>query len=158
MQKGEDKQIKCIVSTALGLAMFLPIQPTCIDAPLYTHLFAPLGHGNLIHLLANLYVLWIMRINAKQLCTAYIMGVIAMALSINPCIGFSAVLYALIGLNVPRIRISKAEWGIFIAANAITILIPNIATLAHFIAFMLGLCYTKLSDLINEYEAAIRGK
>lgn len=99
-----------------------------------------------------------MRINAKQLCTAYIMGIIAMTLSINPCIGFSAVLYALIGLNVPRIRISKAEWGIFIAANAITILIPNIATLAHFIAFMLGLCYTKLSDLINEYEAAIRGK
>lgn len=155
MQTREIAEIKILVFIALAIAWFLPIEPTHLDASIASHLTAPIGHANGWHLFANLYALWLIPFNSKQLTWAYLIAIIAMIPNTNPTIGFSAAIYAIIGMNVPNIKISKTEWAIFICANAITCFIPNIAVLSHAIAFFLGICLTIIKQLLHDYNRTI---
>lgn len=136
----------------------MPIEPTSINASIGSHIIAPIGHANGWHLLANLYAIWIIQFNSKQLTWAYFIAVIAMIPNTNPTIGFSAAIYAIIGMNVPNCKISKTEWTIFIIANSITFFIPNIAALSHAIAFFLGICLTSFKKLFHDYNRTITGE
>lgn len=62
-----------------------------------------------------------------------------MLFTLEPTIGFSAIIYAYIGMNIVRWKVSLVDWVTFIVANAITAFIPGVAFGVHLAAFMLGI-------------------
>lgn len=134
----------------------------CLDMvnwlPCQTHLFGQLLHANLFHLLANLSVLWTMRISPRELSVAYLLSVPATFATSTPAIGFSSVLYALMGMKIGHVRMSRIEWIMFVLANAATVFIPAIAFGVHLAAFMMGLVYDYLKRLTDEYRRACKRK
>jgi hypothetical protein len=105
------------------------------SAKLACHFF----HANLFHWFCNAMALWLMRPSPKDMLLAFPMAVIAMFFTTTPTIGISAMIYAYIGVNIIRWKVSLVDWGTFIVANLITIFIPNVAFGVHLAAFMMGL-------------------
>lgn len=96
-------------------------------------------HANLFHWFCNAMALWLMRPSPKDMLLAFPMAVIAMFFTATPTVGISAMIYAYIGVNIIRWKVSLVDWGTFIVANLITIFIPNVAFGVHLAAFMMGL-------------------
>lgn len=96
-------------------------------------------HTNLWHLMANAFALALMRPAPKELAIAFPVASLAMLCTDTPTIGFSAILYAYIGINIIRWKVSLMDWITFIVANFITIFIPDVAFSVHLAAFSLGL-------------------
>lgn len=107
-------------------------------------------HANIFHFLANAWALWLMRPSFSDLAKAYPLAVIASLFALQPTIGFSAIIYAYIGINIIRWKVSLVDWGVFITANLITLFIPNIAFGVHFAAFTLGITTWKLKNSLKK--------
>lgn len=122
-----------------------------------THLVGQFLHANLFHLLANVVVLWQLRFSLRNLAVAYLLSIPAtLAVWQGTAIGFSSVLYALMGMRLAAWRLSRAEWAWFIAANVATAFVPGIAFGVHCAAFALGWIYIKVKGLWDEYRGACR--
>lgn len=109
-----------------------------ICSPFVTKLTCHFFHANIFHFACNAMCLWIMRPSPVQTIQAFILAVTAMFATIEPTIGFSAVLYAYMGMNMFRWNVSMADWAMFAVANFITIFIPGVAFATHLAAFTLG--------------------
>ena len=121
------------------------------SAKLVCHFF----HANLFHWFCNAMALWLMRPSPKDMLLAFPMAFIAMFCTTTPTIGFSAVIYAYLGLNIIRWNVSLVDWGTFLTANTLTLFIPGVATGVHAAAFLLGLaCYTAIC-LIHKHVLTI---
>ena len=113
----------------------------------------------LFHLLANVYVLWLLRFSPRELLAAYLLSIPAtFVVWSGQVIGFSSVLYALMGMRLPRVRMSKAGWAVFIAANVATAFMPGIAFGVHCAAFALGYVCQAIYTLYDEYRGACQRK
>ena len=124
-----------------------------------THLVGQLLHANLFHLLANVYVLWLLRFSPRELLAAYLLSIPAtFVVWSGQAMGFSSVLYALMGMKLPRVRMSRAGWMTFIAANVATAFVPGIAFGVHVSAFALGYVYQAIYTLYDEYRRACQRK
>ena len=73
-----------------------------------------------------------------QILLAFPIAVASMLFTDEPTAGFSTVIYAYLGMNIFRWNISLIDWFTFIAANIISMCMPNIAWGVHFAAFFLG--------------------
>lgn len=116
------------------------------SANLTCHFF----HANFFHWACNAFCLWFMRPSPMQLFLAWPLASMATLFTTEPTIGFSAVLYAYIGMNIVRWRVSLMDWGIFILANAVSVFIPGIASGVHLAAFLLGLAVWYLTFMFNQ--------
>lgn len=122
-----------------------------------THLVGQLLHANLFHLLANVVVLWQLRFSSRGLLAAYLLSIPAtFFVWEGTAIGFSSVLYALMGMQLPQARMPKAGWAVFIAANTATAFVPGIAFGVHCTAFALGWIFVKVKRLSDEYRGACK--
>lgn len=131
--------------TLLGLMLALTLfteaphlHGAWICSPFVTKLTCHFFHANLFHFACNAMCLWLMRPSPVQTIQALCLAVIAMFCTIEPTIGFSAVIYAYLGMNMCRWKISLVDWATFIVANAVTAFIPGVAFGVHLAAFMLG--------------------
>ena len=115
-------------------------------------------HANIFHWFCNAMVLWMMRPNPKQITYAFVLAVWAMFFTMTPTIGFSAVIYAYIGMNIIRWNVSLIDWATFLMANFITIFIPNVAFGVHLAAFILGISVYMIDRQINRILLVIEGK
>lgn len=115
-------------------------------------------HANLFHWACNAMALWIMRPSPKDIVHAFILASLAMFFTMTPTIGFSAVIYAYIGMNIIRWKVSLIDWITFIVANLITIFIPSVAFGVHLTAFLLGISVYILHHQINRILLAVEGK
>lgn len=95
-------------------------------------------HANLFHFACNAMCLWLMRPSPMQIAMAFPLAVISMFATIEPTIGFSAVLYAYMGMNIFRWNVSLIDWAMFIVANIVSAFIPGVAFGVHLAAFVLG--------------------
>lgn len=95
-------------------------------------------HANIFHLFANVLCLWIMRPGPLQIAYAFPLAVTSMFFTLDPTIGFSAVLYAYMGMNMFRWNVSPSDWIMFIVANIFTAFIPGVAFTVHLVSFILG--------------------
>ena len=115
-------------------------------------------HANIFHWFCNAMALWLMRPNPKQISHAFILAACSMFFTMTPTIGFSAVIYAYIGMNIIRWNVSLIDWGTFLVANIITIFIPGVAFGVHLAAFLLGISVHIIERQINRVLLAIEGK
>lgn len=98
-------------------------------------------HANIFHWLCNAFALWMMRPSPSSITVAFAYASMSMLFTLEPTIGFSAVLYAYIGINIVKWKVSLIDWGIFIVTNAITAFIPGIAFGVHLAAFLFGIAH-----------------
>lgn len=128
-----------LIGLLLCLAVFAPSVPGAhIMSPFYTKLTCHFCHANLLHWFCNSMCLWLMRPSPSQIAWAFPYAVIAMFFTTEPTIGFSAVIYAYLGMNIFRWKISLVDWATFIVANIISACLPNIAWQVHLAAFLFG--------------------
>jgi len=109
-------------------------------------------HANIFHLAANLYALWMIKLDKQRLITSYIISVFAY-LIFPHAIGLSGIILAIVGMYA-----NKKTWRYFIIFSLITAFIPNIAFGVHTTCFILGYLYNKLRVLVNDYRAAYTGR
>jgi len=164
MPKGKNKQVerKVIVSLLLlNVYLWLPMKyvpelAASFNAAWYTHLCSQWAHIGLFHLVLNLYVLWFLRFTWKEFGVAYLVSIPATFASSSGAIGFSSVIYALMGLLLPQVRLSVRDWGLFLVVNAATAFVPSIAFGVHVAAFGLGFLSAKIKKLSDEYRRACK--
>lgn len=103
-------------------------------------------HGNWWHLAVNLIATWSIfvpsRKCSKMLLVAYFIAVLVYPLSFRPVIGFSNVLYAVLGLRSPALSSSWWKQPAVIAFLVITVALlfmPMFSATTHIAAFVLGI-------------------
>ena len=167
MPKGKDRTVALKTGlTILLAACFCLVEHLCLSSRTLeavksstwqTHLVGQLLHANLFHLLANVHVLWLLRFSPRELLAAYLLSIPAtFVVWSGKAMGFSSVLYALMGMKLPRVRMSKAGWMTFIATNVATAFVPGIAFGVHCTAFALGWIFVKVKRLSDEYRGACK--
>jgi len=101
-------------------------------------------HANIFHLLANALSVSVMfrRWKAWQLVISFVIAVLSVAVYPSAVIGFSNVIYAMIGLKTPSF---DSKWWrlpstkIFLVVTAAMLLFPNVSAITHIKSFVLGL-------------------
>jgi len=110
----------------------------------------PLLHANLLHLLVNIYAIYLLfdprrKDNLRCLTTGLFISFLVYPLSFRPVIGISNLLYAVIGMRAPSF--SSPYWKspaviIFLAVTVGMVFIPSIAASTHIAAFVLGVLFS----------------
>ena len=166
MSTGKNKQTKRKVIASLLLLnvyLWMPMEyipdfAASFNAAWYTHLCSQWAHTGLFHLILNLYVLWFLQFTWKELGIAYLISIPATFASLTGAVGFSSVIYALIGMKLSQIRIPFREWILFFAVNVATAFVPTIAFGVHATAFIIGFFYNKIKILADDYRRAYQRK
>lgn len=115
-------------------------------------------HANLFHWFCNAMALWLMRPSPKDIAFAFVLAILAIFFTTTPTIGFSAVIYAYIGMNIIRWKVSLVDWATFLVANFITIFIPGVAFGVHLAAFMQGISVYIIYCQINRILLVVEDK
>ena len=100
-------------------------------------------HGNLFHLLANLFSLYFVLPYLKrwQMGAGYAIASLSVLATATPVIGFSNLIYAFIGLRSPSF---KSKWWrhsgtmVFLVVTLLMVFIPNISAVTHIVCFSAG--------------------
>lgn len=104
-------------------------------------------HANWWHVAVNCLAAWTIfdprrKNTAGQILSAYLIAVLVYPLSFRPVIGFSNVLYAMIGLRTPPLSSpwwKRGEVAVFLAVTIAMVLIPRFSATTHVAAFALGI-------------------
>lgn len=128
------------VYIALGIPDFMTDGPYWTRAVLYS-----LFHANGWHLAVNAIAIWSIFApsrNNKILLVAFLIAIAVYPLSWRPVIGFSNVLYAMLGLRTPPLR--NPWWKhpsvlAFLAITVAMVFIPRFSATTHIAAFVLGM-------------------
>lgn len=158
--------------TILALVFLIAGTPAWLagtDTPYLTRALSySLFHANVFHLAVNSLALWSVfspkrNDNVRNFLTAYIIAVIVYPLSFRPVIGFSNILYAMLGQRTPAL--SSSWWKtpqvkMFIIVTLALAVIPSIAATTHIAAFVIGCiiayCRRLLKALDNDLKRADR--
>lgn len=126
------------------------IHGACIYSDMGSRFTCHFFHGNFFHFLANACCLWMIRPSVSDMAKAYPLAVVATLFTTMPTVGISGIVYAHLGMNMCRYRITFADWAVFIMANVATLFIPSIAWPVHFAAFFLGLSVYIVSFILKD--------
>lgn len=164
MPGGKDKSLyaKTAVMAILVACFFLPVDIKSVSASLtsdlYTHFTGQFFHANVFHLLVNLYVFWLLRFSTFELIVSYLLSVPATCSSVNECVGFSSVIYVIIGIRFLFMKMDRSGRALFIITNLATAFIPGIAFGVHLSSFVLGYLFARIKRLFDEYGRACKGR
>lgn len=111
-------------------------------------------HGNIFHLAANLLTLYFMMpyIKRWQMAGAYVIASLSILATSVPVIGFSNIIYALIGLRSPSF---DSKWWrhsgtiIFLVVTTAMLFIPNISGVTHIVSFVTGVA---ISVVVRQFK------
>lgn len=116
-------------------------------------------HANLLHLAINCLSIWVVfaphkKDNTPALIVGLIIAVLVYPFALKPVVGFSNVLYAIIGFRSPSFK--SAWWRhpsvlLFLAITIAMIFIPHFSATTHMAAFALGVICSYLRRTINNY-------
>lgn len=128
------------VMLLFGCPAFLHHDDACIS--LVHHFF----HANLFHLAVNCYSIWNLfrrgvRYSAFPLVLAFVFGTLSWFCTSADAVGFSNIIFALVGLRTPSI--SSGWWkgrGVitFLSVNVFMLLLPQVSAITHVVSFALG--------------------
>ena len=143
-----------------GCPVFLHYNDTYIS--LVHHFF----HANIFHLAVNCLSLWtLFRRGVKYpiwpLVAAYIIGTVSWFCTSADVVGFSNIIFALIGLRTPSIRCSwwrRPSVIIFLVITALMTFLPQVSAVTHIASFALGCivagAYRIARNLSRDYSRA----
>lgn len=100
-------------------------------------------HGNIFHLLVNLLSLYYIVPRAKgwHLILGYLIGSLSLLAATTPVIGFSNVIYGVIGVRSPSF---DSYWWrhpgtrTFLIVTALMMFLPNVSAVTHIVSFVVG--------------------
>lgn len=150
-----------LIGTLLCITLFArnpEFHGACIFAEESNFFTCHFFHANLFHWLCNAFALWMMRPSPSMVAVSLGYASASMLFTLEPTIGFSAVLYAYIGMNIIRWKISLIDWVTFIVANAITAFIPGVASGVHLVAFLFGFAHWTIEYNLNRIVLKIEDK
>jgi membrane associated rhomboid family serine protease len=114
-------------------------------------------HANVFHLAVNCLSLWSLfrggqRYGILPLVAAYIIGSLSWFFTSADVVGFSNVIFALIGLRTPSLR--HAWWRqpavlVFLAMTALMALLPQVSAVTHIVSFVLGCIASGVQRIIQ---------
>lgn len=156
-----------IIVLLVSLQLVLGIPPFMQDGSYWERaLLYSFFHGNWWHLAVNCLAIWTIfqpkyKTKPLQFVTAYLIAVLVYPLSFRPVIGFSNVLYAVLGLRTPTL---KSDWWqqpsviLFLAITVALVFVPRFSATTHIAAFLLGMAcaalkrfYHSLTDDCRRY-------
>ena len=153
-QSADGKEVRCMIyAIAIILVLFLVfgnaewlLSVSLVEQMAYHHFF----HGNIFHLAANLFAGYFVfkRWETWHLAAAYLIGSLSFLCSPIPAIGFSNIIYAMIGLKSPHFK--HAWWRhpgtiTFLVVTLLMALIPNVSAITHIVSFCGGVIIAILS-------------
>ena len=120
-------------------------------------------HANWWHLAVNCIAVWSIfspsRKWLKPLLWALLIATLVYPLSFRPVIGFSNVLYAVIGLRTPSL---KSQWWkqtpviVFLVVTVALVFVPQFSATTHIAAFLLGALFASIGryskDIFNDFR------
>lgn len=123
-------------------------------------------HANIFHLAVNCLSLWTLfrkdiRYSPSALVSAYLIGTASWFFTSSDVVGFSNIIFALIGLRTPSLR--HAWWKqptviLFLAITALMALLPQVSAVTHIVSFVLGCivagAYRVVNNLSRDYSRA----
>ena len=135
-----------VIVLLLAVCYFLP-KPECLTAMVWpAHIVHHFFHANVFHFAVNAVALWAvlderMKPPRWLIPTAFIIGSLSYCFAIKPVIGFSNILYAMMGLRTPYLR--SAWWKqpsvlVFLAVMLIMVFIPQFSATTHIASFVMG--------------------
>ena len=131
-----------VLQAVFGIPDFMTDGPYWQRALLYSFF-----HGSWWHLAVNCLAIWTIfrpehKLKPLQIVTVYLIAVLVYPLSFRPVIGFSNVLYAVLGLRTPSL---KSKWWkqpaviIFLVVTVALVFVPQFSATTHIAAFLLGM-------------------
>lgn len=129
------------------------------DRSLLPHLLFPLFHANVFHLAANLFTASLLRYDLRDLLLAYLISLAASfaAIAQLPTMGFSGILYVLIGMRTTLFKGRFNFWkGYFVAFLLAGLVMPRVNGLLHILCFIGGLAVRFIRTTSYDYAKAGR--
>lgn len=115
-------------------------------------------HASAWHLAVNGLATWTIFTPARprkgrDLVVAYVIAVAVYGLSLRPVIGFSNILYAVLGLRTPAL--SSSWWRqpgviVFLVITVLMLFIPQFSALTHIFSFLAGMAVAGLRRFIEK--------
>lgn len=154
-------QTKITLIAILTITFFLGIPceefGVSSTSPWWTHFTYHFFHGNLIHLLSNVYAIWFCvdkkRFTIKTLLSAYLLSVVASFIvrSSIPIVGLSGMIFVILGINLSSVP-TKINITYMLAILIIGYIIPNISGSTHLICFLVGLITSAMYKNIKSFK------
>lgn len=112
-------------------------------------------HGNVFHLLANCFALYFLipRVKNWHIVIAFVIASLAVYVVSFNAIGFSNIVYAIIGLRSPSF---KSYWWrhpgtlIFLGVTFLMLFLPNVSGLTHVVSFAAGVLISVILRKLKE--------
>ena len=139
------RNIIIVVLVALNIAFGIP--SFMYDGPWWARATAySFFHAGWLHLAVNALAIWTIyrgRLRPwRDLVIPYVIAILVYPLALRPCIGFSNILYAALGLRTPPLRSSwwrQTPVVVFLAVTVAMVFIPRFSATTHIAAFALGM-------------------
>lgn len=152
-------QTKITAIAILALVYFIHCNAAVsTESVWWTHFVYMFFHANIFHLIGNCYALFFL-LNKRNIIPAYLIAVIASFLPMNPTVGVSSMIFAIIGMC--RIN-SKFQKVFFYSYLVLGLIIPGINGTIHISSFVLGSlykwCITNYNLFNNVYGRVNKGK
>ena len=121
-------------------------------------------HANIFHLAVNSLSIWTLfrkgfKYSISPIVWAYIIGSASWFCTSADVVGFSNILFALIGLRTPSLK--NAWWRqpsviVFFAITALMASLPQVSAVTHIVSFSLGCIVAGASRIINKISSDFR--
>lgn len=123
-------------------------------------------HANIFHLAVNILSLWTLfrkgwKYGIAQLAFAYLIGTASWFCTTADVVGFSNIIFALIGLRTPSLNHSwwkQSSVILFLAITALMAFLPQVSAITHIVSFVLGCIVAGaqrvISNLSRDYSRA----
>ena len=121
-------------------------------------------HANIFHLAVNCLSIWSLfrkgyRYSIAPLLWAFLIGSASWFCTSDDVVGFSNIIFALIGLRSPSL--SNAWWKqpsviLFLAITALMAFLPQVSAITHIVSFVLGCIVAGASRIVNSISSDFR--
>lgn len=147
-----------VIASILLICHLLGTPEWLISASLAENMFFHhFFHGNIFHLAANLLAGYyaFKGMTAWRFICAYVIASLSILCAIHPTIGFSNIIYALIGLRSPHFR--HPWWRhpgtiVFLSVTLIMVFVPNVAAVTHIVSFCGGVLISMISRKVQQVK------
>lgn len=130
----------------------------------YISLIHHFFHVNIFHLTVNCLSIWSLfrqgyRYSLAPLAWAFLIGSSSWFFTSADPVGFSNIIFALVGLRTPSL---KSDWWkqpsiiLFLVITGLMALLPQVSAITHIVSFVLGCMVAGASRIVNSISSDFR--